>query len=212
MFGCVVAGRPLIPPSSLTQIDNTHAYFALPFPPSTINHITLFLTGDIAFPQGFGASVHFFWPGKGFQVLGMVSNEKPSAVFRVRGAFTSQANSASGVAHGVFGGVGGGQEEPQALLGLAIEPLDVIQAQLPASSPSSAPSTSNALVKPPSIADTVILAEKIVKHLLNYLSGFTGGAVGGEVMIPMNIFMKWYESFVGKIRASGGIGFLERVE
>ncbi|RXW21494.1 hypothetical protein EST38_g4364 [Candolleomyces aberdarensis] len=206
MFGCVIAGRPLLPPSSLTQVDPTHAYFALPFPPSTINHITLFLTGDVPFPPGFGASVHFFWPGKGFQVLGMVSNEKPSAVFRVRGTFNMGEG---GGAQGVFGGVNGGMqgpEEQQALLGLAIEPLDVIQAQLPAS-------TSTALVKPaPSVADAAVLAEKMVKHLLNYLSGFTGGATGGNVMVPMNMFMKWYENFIGKIRASGGIGFLERVE
>ena len=23
------------------------------------------------FPDGYGATVHFFWPGKGFQLLGM---------------------------------------------------------------------------------------------------------------------------------------------
>jgi hypothetical protein len=145
----------------------------------------------------------------------MVSNEKPSAVFRVRGTFGFNGTGGGSTAQGVFGGIGGGgQEEPQALLGLAIEPLDAIQAQIPPSSANSAnsTSTSNALVKPPSIADATILAEKIVKHLLNYLGGFTGGATGPNVMVPMNMFMKWYESFTGKIRASGGIGFLENVE
>jgi hypothetical protein len=26
----------------------------------------------VPFPDGYGASVHFFWPGKGFQLLGML--------------------------------------------------------------------------------------------------------------------------------------------
>ncbi|TEB30602.1 DUF775-domain-containing protein, partial [Coprinellus micaceus] len=62
MFGCVVAGRPVL--TNLNQIDDTHAYFSLEHA-STINHITIFLTGAVPFPPGYGATVHFFWPGKG---------------------------------------------------------------------------------------------------------------------------------------------------
>jgi hypothetical protein len=27
---------------------------------------------EVPFPEGYGATVHFFWPGKGFQLLGML--------------------------------------------------------------------------------------------------------------------------------------------
>ena len=85
MFGCVVAGRLL--QTNLQQVDETHAFFELPAA-SSINHISVFLlgTGDqtlvsgnamslmviaVPFPEGYGATVHFHWPGKGFQLLGM---------------------------------------------------------------------------------------------------------------------------------------------
>jgi hypothetical protein len=51
-----------------------------------------------------------------------------------------------------------------------------------------------------------------VKHLFNYISGFTGGSGGmmsPQAMIPMGVIAKWYESFLNKIKA-GGVGFLER--
>ncbi|TEB30603.1 hypothetical protein FA13DRAFT_1733457 [Coprinellus micaceus] len=140
----------------------------------------------------------------------MLSNDKPSAIFRLRGTFTSgMVGGGTGTAQGLFGGVGGGggvNQDVTAVLGLAIEPLDVIASQVPNTSPPGA----GALVKVPTPADTVMLAEKIVKHLFNYVSGFTGG--GGEVAVPMSVVMKWYDSFVNKIRTSGGIGFLDRVE
>lgn len=92
MFGCVVAGRLL--QTNLTQIDETHALFELPAA-GAINHVSVFLLGSgqsyssftlneftidigdwrlmivVLFPDGFGATVHFHWPGKGFQLLGM---------------------------------------------------------------------------------------------------------------------------------------------
>jgi len=214
MFGCLIAGRPLLPPSSLTQIDETHAYFSLTYA-STINHIALFITGDTPFPPGYGASVHFFWPGKGFQVLGMLSNDKPSAIFRLRGTFSSGvgAEAQGARAQGLFAGAGQGMdtsEDVTAILGLAIEPLEAIQAQLPQASAGTATPSTMALVKPPSLSDAVVLAEKTVKHLINYLSGFVSG--GGDVLVPMSAITRWYEIFVGKIRSSGNLGFLENID
>ena len=60
--------------------------------------------------------------------------------------------------------------------------------------------------------DPTVLAERIVKHLFNYVSGFAGdGGITPEVVLPMNIIAKWYDIFLSKVRA-GGIGFLERGE
>ena len=83
MFGCCVAGRLL--QTNLTQVEESHAYFELANA-STINHVCMFFLGTgksirlcfearismlMPFPEGYGAAVDFFWPEKGFQLLGM---------------------------------------------------------------------------------------------------------------------------------------------
>ncbi|KAG5644836.1 hypothetical protein DXG03_007563 [Asterophora parasitica] len=201
MFGCCVAGRLL--QTNLQQVDETHAYFELPNA-STMNHLTVFLLGTVPFPDGYGATVHFYWPGKGFQVLGMLSNEKPSAIFRLRGSFIQ--SSASSATHTAFSSasIADTSADVTAVLGLAIEPLAQIQAQL-----AQLPST---VAKPAGpTPDPTLLAERIVKNLFNYVSGFVEGSGGvtPELSVPMNIIVKWYESFMNKMRV-GGVGFLER--
>lgn len=60
------------------------------------------------------------------------------------------------------------------------------------------------------VAEATALAEKIVKHLFNYLSSFaqSASAMTPETPVPMAMILKWYESFVAKLRA-GGPGFLD---
>ena len=92
-----------------------------------------------------------------------------------------------------------------AVLGIAVEPLSVIEGQLAILPP--------AIVRDP-LADTSLLAERIVKHLVNYLSGFataSGTSLGPESYVQLGVVTRWYESFMSKLRA-GGIGFLERLE
>jgi protein Hikeshi len=92
-----------------------------------------------------------------------------------------------------------------AVLGISIEPLPQILEQVNA--------LPSAMSRPaPAPSDGVVLAEKVVKHLFNYVSGFVSGSGTGlapESMVPMNVIARWYESFLSKIRA-GGIGFLDR--
>ena len=69
-----------------------------------------------------------------------------------------------------------------------------------------------ALTKAPSPQDATLLAERIVKHLLNYISSFMGGMpnmLTPDVSIPMGVIAQWYERFTTKLR-TGGAGFLER--
>jgi protein Hikeshi len=97
-------------------------------------------------------------------------------------------------------------QDVTAILGLSIEPLSQIAVQV-----QSLPSL---LVKPgvDLTRDPTMLAERIVKHLFNYISGFTGGGNGlmtPQAMIPMGVIAKWYENFLNKVKV-GGVGFLER--
>ncbi|KAF8062441.1 inositol metabolism protein Opi10 [Lyophyllum atratum] len=138
-----------------------------------------------------------------------ISNEKPSAIFRLRGTFNQPSSSTS---HTAFSSTSPTQptttttNDVTAVLGLSIEPLPQIQAQL-ATLPTTmarAGGEGNGVGK-----DPTLLAERIVKHLFNYVAGFVGGGVSPELAVPMNVIVKWYESFMGKVRA-GGVGFLER--
>ncbi|KAH8083779.1 DUF775-domain-containing protein [Cristinia sonorae] len=195
MFGCCVAGRLL--QTNLQQVDESHAMFEVPHAES-INHMCVFLLGTVPFPNGYGATVHFFWPGKGFQLLGMLSNDKPSAIFRLKGTFTSQT--ASEQAHPMFTAAAG--FGVTTILWISIEPLSQISQQV--SSLPSAVATRSAVAP-----DATVLAERIVKHLFNYISGFvTGGSVTEETTVPMGVIARWYGSFLAKAKA-GGIGFLE---
>ncbi|KAJ3564396.1 hypothetical protein NP233_g8322 [Leucocoprinus birnbaumii] len=180
MFGCCVAGRLL--QTNLQQIDETHALFELPHA-STINHVCVFLLGTVPFPDGYAATVHFFWPGKGFQLLGMLSNEKPSAIFRLRGTFTSTPASSNTQNAFTSTTTANSDAEVTAVLGISIEPLEQVQAQV---------STLNsALVKPAQdlTKDPSLLATRIVQHLFNYVSSFidASGTASSNVMVPMGV-------------------------
>jgi len=184
-----------------------------------------FLLGTVPFPDGFGATVHFFWPGKGSQVLGMLSNDKPSAIFRLRSAFSSTSAAPSGISTPsafTSATVSSAPGQITAILGFALEPLETIAAQLASLpqaqtpnamniTPISTPMSSLAPVTKPT--DPSVLAEKIAKHLFNNIAGFVpaGTNIGPESTVSMGVIARWYESFIGKVRA-GGVGFLERNE
>ena len=148
----------------------------------------------------------------GYIYVSRLSNEKPSAIFRLRGTFTpsnpntnitAAFSTTSLDSQNIFQ-----QQQSQdvtAILGLSVEPLSQIAVQV-----QSLPSS---LVKPgvDLTRDPTVLAERIVKHLFNYISGFTGGGgfMSPQAMIPLGVIAKWYENFLNKVKA-GGVGFLER--
>jgi len=141
-----------------------------------------------------------------------LSNEKPSAIFRLRGTFLSSTAADTAPARFTFGSVAtpatpiavDPTSDVTAILGLSIEPLSDILPQIA--------TLQSALTLAPSdlARDPTLLAERIVRHLINYISGFVGAATP-ETWVPMSMIVQWYESFQSKLRA-GGIGFLERVE
>lgn len=127
--------------------------------------------------------------------MARLSNDKPSAIFRVRGSFgDSQASQSSQAL--IISQAGG----TIAQLGIAIEPIGEVTNQIANMPPGNKP-----------IADPVTLAERIGKHLVNYLSGFGEAAPNGQTYVPMTAVSRWYDNFMSKVKA-GGISFLERQE
>ena len=82
MFGCIVAGRPV--QTNLQQIEPEKFLFLLTNA-STINHIVIFQTAP--FQPSLGATV-YAGSNDSWVYLGFLSNEKPSAVFKLSGNFS----------------------------------------------------------------------------------------------------------------------------
>ena len=135
------------------------------------------------------------------KLLYRLSNEKPSAIFRLKGSFTSQTS----IPHAAFHSPDGSDaslNDATAILGIAIEPLQAILSQMP----NGTGSIVSAGTATPS--DPGLVAEKVVRHLFNYLSSFST-ALTPDSAIPLGVITRWYESFLTKVR-SGGIAFLDR--
>jgi protein Hikeshi len=136
-----------------------------------------------------------------------LSNDKPSAIFRLRGTYTPSTTSST--AQVAFSGPSANDNsDVTAILGIAIEPLDQIAIAL-----SSNPSISIAPAPPAVAIDPTIIAERIVKNLFNYISSFVDSKMVAQpsTMVPMGLVHNWYENLLTKIRA-GGARFLERDE
>ncbi|WVQ82307.1 hypothetical protein IAT38_004435 [Cryptococcus sp. DSM 104549] len=189
MFGAIVAGR--LVQTNLQQIDETHFVFPLE-QPYEINHLTVFLLGTIPFPEGFGASVHFAWPGKEYIPLGILTNAKPSAIFAVRAHLPE--NVPSGLA-------------PPAQLGIEVAPLGQLQ-QMEEARKAAAEVKGKALVKN---VDVGKVAEKVVRNLFNFLHSFGGEqSLTPDTQIPLSVFQQWYSNFTRKIENDKGASFLDR--
>ncbi|ORY27620.1 hypothetical protein BCR39DRAFT_565640 [Naematelia encephala] len=192
MFGAIVAGR--LVQTNLQQIDETHFVFPLE-QPYEINHLTVFLLGTVPFPDGYGASVHFAWPGQEYIPLGVLTNTKPSAIFRLRPHLPSS--------------------NPQSLptgtatLGIEIAPAAQIEALL-----AELGGGEDGKVRGKEVVARVEVgkvAEKVVKNLFNYLHSFGGEVkLTPETPIPLSIFQQWYTNFVRKIENDKGASFLDR--
>jgi hypothetical protein len=152
-------------------------------------------------------TIHNLTFGLNCNLIGRLSNEKPSAIFRLRGTYNPTTSTST--AHAAFSGppLAQAATDVTAILGIAIEPLDQIGQALSTQS-------SAVTAAPAASMDPGTLAEKIVKHMFNYVSGFggDGGAnVSQDTMVPMGVIVKWYENFINKLR-SRGAGFLQNEE
>ncbi|XP_067996258.1 protein Hikeshi isoform X3 [Melanerpes formicivorus] len=97
-----------------------------------INHVVVFMLGTIPFPEGMGGSVYFCYPDQSgmavWQLLGFVTNEKPSAIFKISGL-----KSGKGSQH-PFGAMNLPQTPTVAQIGISVELLENLAQQTPVAS------------------------------------------------------------------------------
>ncbi|KAG0167348.1 hypothetical protein DFQ28_006139 [Apophysomyces sp. BC1034] len=173
MFGCIAAGR--LVQTNLQQVDVNKYVFELS-DAQTINHLVVFLLGTIPFEPGFAATVHLLWPNKEWQFLGIVSNEKPSAIFRLKTMTTMNEALPLG----------------NATLGISVEPLEVVMQQQQAQQLQLVVKSNNNHLN-----QAGYVAQKILENLYNYVTSFMQDS--NEGVLPLKAFQTWYDNLGRKL-------------
>lgn len=161
-----------------------------------VNHIVVFLTGQVPFSDGFGGSIYFGWPmggdGVSWQLLGYISNEKPSAIFKISKA-KPQGLSASPFGQEMMDTVGQ-VSSTTALIGVSVESLDQIAQQTP--SVDTEASTVDSFTE---------FTQKMLESFFNFASSFAVSPTvsplnPSETYIPSRVLQQWYENFQRKMQ------------
>lgn len=160
--------------------------------PEAINHLVVFLTG-VPFPSGYAATVHFLWPSPttaSWSLLGMISNDKPSAIFKLGGkkALSNIASSMDDMDEAFAP-----SSNLVAQLGISIEPIDVVFSQvsgLPTKRPFDGTTTSEMSLVPAqdTSCDSIQIATKLLENFYNYCTSFATTHVpqGSNVLFNIN--------------------------
>lgn len=233
LFGILLPSRSvLIAPTAV--ISPTQVAFSVPAAPA-FSHLAIFLLPGATLPLGTLAGIYIQLPqlagaSQQFALLGALANEKPSAIFRVSGA-----GSSNGDAQIPYGSAGGAhsanppedemvdvQDAPvtngfppqgDVIVGISIEPAAALNEQLAALRPPAQPPSSAVVLSttrnPPSAIPTKILAQRIIKNAFNFLASFAGSVnAAGEEVVPLRSFRDWWVKFERRVEHEPG--FLER--
>ncbi|KAG0413756.1 hypothetical protein HPB47_009089 [Ixodes persulcatus] len=162
-------------------VDQTKFLVNIP-DPASINHIVVFLTGTQPFPEGLGGSAGRAQDAVGnWQYLGFISNEKPSAIFKVSKHKEDAQPEHAFSSHG-FCSV--------AQLGISVEPLAQIQFQAaPAATASPLDSSTE-------------FCTKMLESLFNHLASYGGAPVtpAGDTFFPMRALEQWHTNFQRRLQ------------
>ncbi|XP_003219392.1 protein Hikeshi isoform X1 [Anolis carolinensis] len=184
MFGCLVAGR--LVQTVAQQVAEDKFVFDLPDYES-INHVVVFMLGTVPFPERMGGSVYFCYPNENglavWQLLGFVTNDKPSAIFKISGLKTGKGSQHP------FGAMNIPQMPSVAQIGISVELLELLAQQTPVAS--AAVSSVNSFTE---------FTQKMLDNFYNFASSFTITQAQmvpnpSEAFIPANVVLKWYENF-----------------
>ncbi|CAG2107275.1 unnamed protein product, partial [Medioppia subpectinata] len=84
MFGLIVSGRLVV--TDFVSVDVNKCLITIQNA-DDINHVVVFMTGTQPFPEGMAGSVYFSFPDPSspptWIYLGFISNDKPSAIFKI---------------------------------------------------------------------------------------------------------------------------------
>uniref|UniRef100_A0A8C6MVJ1 Protein Hikeshi n=1 Tax=Mus spicilegus TaxID=10103 RepID=A0A8C6MVJ1_MUSSI len=156
MFGCLVVGR--LVQTAAQQVAEDKFVFDLP-DYENINHVVVFMLGTIPFPEGMGGSVYFSYPDSNgvpvWQLLGFVTNGKPSAIFKISGLKPTEGSQHP------FGAMNIVRTPSVARIGISVESLDSLAQQTPVGS-----------AAVPSVDSFMQFTQKMLDNFYNFASLF----------------------------------------
>ncbi|XP_035722638.1 protein OPI10 homolog [Vespa mandarinia] len=188
MLGIIVSGR--LVQTDFQQIGENQFLITVP-DADNINHIVVFLTGSVPFPDGMGGAVYFSWPDSNappnWQFLGFISNVKPSAIFKISTLKKNHEFENSNL--GIFGV---SKISHVAQIGISVEPLNVIEQQA-------------ATVSEAATNSFVEFVQKMLTSFLNYVSSFSVTQAqiipnSTENFVPLSTIQGWYETFERRLQ------------
>ncbi|CAL1575402.1 unnamed protein product [Knipowitschia caucasica] len=185
MFGCIVAGR--LVQTDPVPVSADKFVFNLPdF--EQVNHVVVFMLGTVPFPAGMGGAVYFSFPDPEsgavvWQLLGFITNDKPSAIFKISGLKPGDASTAH-----PFGCMA---QVPSSVaqVGVSVESLEQLVQQSP---------VSNAAVS--SVDSFLQFSQKMLDSLYNFAASFAltqaqMTPAPSETFVPSSCLLRWYENF-----------------
>ena len=192
VVGLLIPGYPIR--TDFTAIDSSKCILTLSCPGdltaplAAVTEIGLFLLPTAALPAGYGLLC--YWQivaaaavnaaatppaATGYQLVGHVTPDKPSAIFQTGWAEHEQLLEIAKTCVPV-----------QVTFAVSMEPLNSIQNLTPQ----------------PSAEKRLFVAQKVAMDLFKFLQSFdTGTAAGvGSMVVPCNIFDRWLKRFESKFR------------
>lgn len=177
----------------------------------SINHVVVFLTGQVPFSQGFGGSIYFGWPsasagagleGVSWQYLGYITNEKPSAIFKISSVKPKDLSanpfgqdfSMDTMMGGGGGGLAAATPHQSALIGISVEPLSEIAQKTPTTDTQA--STVDSFTE---------FSQKMLENFFNYASSFSvdySQLKPSETYVPFSVLQQWYTNFQRRLQAN----------
>lgn len=192
MFGLIVSGR-LVQTESQQVAENQFLFNIEDA--DNINHVVVFMTGQMPFPDGLGGAVYFSWPrpeGPMWLLLGHITNQKPSAIFKIANLKSGTGESDGQIPH--FGSMSI-QQSHNAQIGISIEPLTQLAQQIPVTS----------CISETSLAPFLEFANKMLENFFNYTSSFAQRQSEmmpnpSESFVPLSTLQKWFDNFQRRLQ------------
>ncbi|XP_055643250.1 protein OPI10 homolog [Toxorhynchites rutilus septentrionalis] len=187
-LGVIVSGR--LVQTDFQQMSETQFLINIP-EADNVNHVVVFLTGTIPFPEGMAGAVYFSWPDPNappmWQLLGFISNSKPSAIFKI-----SQLKKLDEmVTNGQLNVFGSNLPISHiAQIGVSIEPEASLLQQTPATT----------------TADTYYqFGQKMIENFFNFVSSFSLTQSQmvvnpNETFVPLSTVQTWFNNFSRRLQ------------
>ncbi|PVU97230.1 hypothetical protein BB559_002103 [Furculomyces boomerangus] len=162
--------------TNLEQVGPTQYVFKLSSQ-HPINHLVVFLLGTQMFPEGYAATVHFQLPDSDFLFLGILTNNKPSSIFKINSGNVLSAT-----------------------LGISIEPIQIVEnmmnQNLQVAKPNNTENLATKMLN--SLYDySLSFATKVGWGAV----GIGNTAVPPETMVvPAKAIEEWYKMYKNKIK------------